>query len=226
MRISKDGDIRKQEFLDTAFELFCKKGYENTSINNIIDKIGVSKGAFYYYFKSKEEVLDQLSLQQTKKLINNIKKIVEDDQLNALEKLNQITANSLKYKAEHREHRKKIYKIFEQVTNAKLQQRILKNNVEYIQPIIQSIIEQGIQEGFFNTSFPEETAEIYIYLGYILRNMLNRHLEKIEKEPENIEIIKKKLLFYENLIERIFGVKNGSVKITKTLKKYFIGNKG
>jgi len=56
MRISKDGDIRKQELLDAALQLFYEKGYEKTSVNDIIEKVGVSKGAFYYYFKSKEEV--------------------------------------------------------------------------------------------------------------------------------------------------------------------------
>jgi len=103
MKISKDGDVRKQELLDAAFKLFYKKGYENTSINSIIEKVGVSKGAFYYYFKSKEEVLDKLSLQQTEKLIKIINKIVKDNKLNALDKLNKIIAGSLEYKAGHRE---------------------------------------------------------------------------------------------------------------------------
>jgi len=222
MKISKDGDVRKQELLDAAFKLFYKKGYENTSINSIIEKVGVSKGAFYYYFKSKEEVLDKLSLQQTEKLIKIINKIVKDNKLNALDKLNKIIAGSLEYKAGHREQRQKYRRIFEQIENSKLQQRILESNVEFVQPIIQSIIEQGIQEGFFNTPFPDEAAEVYIYFGYILRNMLSKYLEKIDEKSENIEIVKKKLLFYEDLIERIFGAEKGSIKIINTLLKYFL----
>jgi len=98
----------------------------------------------------------------------------------------------------------------------------LESNVEFVQPIIQSIIEQGIQEGFFNTPFPDEAAEVYIYFGYILRNMLSKYLEKIDEKSENIEIVKKKLLFYEDLIERIFGAEKGSIKIINTLLKYFL----
>lgn len=222
MRISKDGDIRKQELLDAALQLFYEKGYEKTSVNDIIEKIGVSKGAFYYYFKSKEEVLDNLSMQQTEKIIKIIKKIAENNRLNTLEKLNKVIAESLEYKIAHQEHRIKIHKVFEQGVNSKLQRRILENNVEFIRPTIQSIVEQGIQEGVFDTVFPEEAAEVYIYCGSILRNMLSKLLREKGGEPGNIEIIKQKLIFYEDLIERILGAKKGSIKISQTLLKYFL----
>lgn len=55
-RISKPPQERKKEILDTALELFMKNGYENTSVGDIVEKLGVAQGLFYYYFKSKEEV--------------------------------------------------------------------------------------------------------------------------------------------------------------------------
>ena len=59
MRISKDYDVRKNEILDMAQKLFFEMGYEQTSVSNIIDAVGVAKGTFYYYFKSKEELLEK-----------------------------------------------------------------------------------------------------------------------------------------------------------------------
>ena len=61
VRISKDYDVRKQEFLDAAQKLFYEQGYDQTSVNTIIDAVGVSKGTFYHYFKSKEDLLDALA---------------------------------------------------------------------------------------------------------------------------------------------------------------------
>ena len=55
-RISKPPQERRKEILDTALELFLKNGYENTSVGDIVTKLGVAQGLFYYYFKSKEEV--------------------------------------------------------------------------------------------------------------------------------------------------------------------------
>lgn len=50
MRIVKDGGERRKELLDTARRLFISKGYEKTSINDILKEVGIAKGTFYYYF--------------------------------------------------------------------------------------------------------------------------------------------------------------------------------
>ncbi len=56
VRISKPPQERRREILSTALELFLKNGYEKTSVGDIVEKIGVAQGLFYYYFRSKEEV--------------------------------------------------------------------------------------------------------------------------------------------------------------------------
>ncbi|AMP19867.1 hypothetical protein AZF37_00570 [endosymbiont 'TC1' of Trimyema compressum] len=55
-KITKDPDIRKQEIIDTALQLFYEKGYEQTSMLDITKKMNVSQGLCYRYFKSKEEI--------------------------------------------------------------------------------------------------------------------------------------------------------------------------
>ena len=58
MRISKKHDIRLNEILDISENLFATKGYEKTTVNDILDGVGIGKGTFYHYFKSKAEVMD------------------------------------------------------------------------------------------------------------------------------------------------------------------------
>lgn len=55
-RISKSPQERKSELLQAAVDLFMVKGYEATSVGDIVGKVGVAQGLFYYYFKSKEEI--------------------------------------------------------------------------------------------------------------------------------------------------------------------------
>jgi AcrR family transcriptional regulator len=58
MRVIKEPEERRNEILDTAETLFFTKGYGKTTVNDILQAIGIAKGTFYYYFKSKEEVMD------------------------------------------------------------------------------------------------------------------------------------------------------------------------
>lgn len=51
----------REKIVDAAWELFREKGYGETTINDIIRKADISKGTFYYYFRSKDNMLDTLS---------------------------------------------------------------------------------------------------------------------------------------------------------------------
>ncbi len=86
--VSKNGNVRKQEFLDAAINLFYKKGYDKTSIEDIIREVKVSKGAFYHYFESKENLLEDIVDWQSEARVAIITKIVDDPKMNALEKMN------------------------------------------------------------------------------------------------------------------------------------------
>lgn len=54
----KKGDARRGELLAAAEKLFYTKGYENTSVQDILDAVGFSKGGFYHHFDSKLAVLE------------------------------------------------------------------------------------------------------------------------------------------------------------------------
>ena len=60
MRIVKEAIERKMEILDAAEELFSRKGFDNTSTNDILDKVKIARGTLYYHFKSKEDIMDAL----------------------------------------------------------------------------------------------------------------------------------------------------------------------
>lgn len=222
---------RKQEFLNIALELFYQKGFENTTINDIIYQAGVSKGAFYHYFNSKEEVLETIARQYVEKKLDVIEKIAGQDDLNSLEKINQISEDMFGFKMQHAEMRWKIYKIIARNNNIKLENLILEYSLELSRPIYNKIIMQGIAEGRFKINYPEEVADLYTYLNSIFNKMSSKIIMEYFKydlddlktlkrkiiEPKSIEILTRRFAFYEETLEKILGIERGSIKLVAPL---------
>jgi len=57
LRISKPREERRQEIVETARELFIAQGIDNTPVSQIVKTVGVAQGLFYYYFKSKDDII-------------------------------------------------------------------------------------------------------------------------------------------------------------------------
>lgn len=58
MRVTKDRDTRRAELVEASTALFLEKGFEDTMVSDIVRRVGVAQGTYYYYFKTKEDVLD------------------------------------------------------------------------------------------------------------------------------------------------------------------------
>ncbi|MCZ2991280.1 TetR/AcrR family transcriptional regulator, partial [Acinetobacter baumannii] len=87
MRIVKEYEERRKEILETAERLFLTKGYTKTTVNDILKEIGIAKGTFYHYFKSKEEVMDEIIMRIIKEDVTKAKRIVSNPDIPVLDKL-------------------------------------------------------------------------------------------------------------------------------------------
>lgn len=74
--------IKINALLDSAFELFIKKGIENTSVSDITKNANVAKGTFYLYFKNKYEIKDILIFNKSNEIFDCAKKELEDSNIN------------------------------------------------------------------------------------------------------------------------------------------------
>lgn len=221
-RITKEYYVRKNELLDTAQELFFTKGYKQTSIESIIKKIGVAKGTFYYYFKSKEDLLDKLTYKMSKKILEEVKKIVEKDDLNAIDKLNQAYAVAGSVKLENIELLKVLLKAFYNDRNLFFRHKMFMSSMEILAPEFSKIIRQGVNEKVFNTPFPDEAARLIFEIANTFSGKIPQLIMDLDKNPENLNKVEKEYRVYENAIERIVGAEEGTVEIVNrnVLKKF------
>ena len=195
MRIVKDPKERKKELIDMSAQLFSSRGYEETSVNAIVEELGVAKGTFYHYFKSKEEILEAVLEDYLSNYAEGIKKAIEDNALNAYEKL-MLVLRSILSNNQGPEH---LTKHIEDNKNAKLHQMMDEKFYEKFNPIIAAVLKQGISEGIFKVEHPEEITEILL-LG--IRAYIHIHMPSFN----NPQYFIRKMQALEELFNKVLGI--------------------
>ncbi len=223
VRIVKNYDERRAEFLNTAEELFFTNGYEQTAVDTIIKKMGLSKGTFYYYFKSKEDLLDALIERMSEKILEEVKKIVEREDLDAITKLNRAYGVTRSVKLENLELLKVLLKVLYNDRNLLFRYKIYKNSIEIMAPEFSKIIRQGIKEKTFNTPYPDEAARLIFEIAYTFSERIPDLILGSDKNPKNLDKVEKEFRIYENAIERIIGAEEGTVNIVnRNILNFFL----
>ncbi len=224
---SKNYSNRKNEFMMAALELFCKKGYENTTINDIIDELSVSKGAFYHYFDSKEDVIVALAKYFSERAAKIISEIFKRTDLSAVEKMNKGFESINEYKIKEREYHSKFKASIEGEENLKLQHKIVFFMKQDVIPLYEELIGKGVEEDVFGDPVnSHELAEFFLNTIFDLNTSVHeieRELYGDKNKGNHRELLKKldeKVRFYEVMLERIFQLQNGSFDLrTPYLKK-------
>src|SRR5271170_6287110 len=89
-RVVKVAAVRRLELVDLAQRLFMEKGYDRTTVNDVIDAAGVSKGAFYHHFRAKEDLLEAIAERFARQSLEAVSAVRVDPALNALQRLNRM----------------------------------------------------------------------------------------------------------------------------------------
>ncbi|EEM05440.1 TetR/AcrR family transcriptional regulator [Bacillus pseudomycoides] len=165
MRTVKEYEERRNEILDTAEKLFVSKGYMKTTVNDILREIGIAKGTFYHYFKSKEEVMDAIITQIVNADVVAAKKIASSPNIPVLDKLFQILMVQVPKAGGNKE---KMIEQFHQPNNAEMHQKSLVQAILHLTPVLTEVIEQGIKEKIFETAYPQETMEFLIASAQVI----------------------------------------------------------
>lgn len=213
-RTAKDAEARQKEILDTAQQLFYSKGYRQTSVQDIIDSVGIAKGTFYYYFRSKRDLLDAMIGRMLLQSMETLEPMVNDEKLNAIEKFNRFFADSAALKIENEEIVRTLVEVYYRDDNALMRERTIAESMRQISPMLSQIIQQGVDEGRFVTAYPESSAEIVLWVGQHMTESVTRLFLAADRDAAVLEMIVDKITAHEEAIGRILGAAPGSIKIT------------
>lgn len=165
MRIIKEAEERRNEILDAAERLFTGRGYQQTTINHILEEVQIAKGTFYYYFKSKEEVMDAIIDRINARDVRAAQAVADDKSLTPVEKILQILSVQQPKTGDSKE---RMIRQFDIPANAQMQQKSIARSIRALSPILAQAVRQGIGEGIFCTSYPQEIMEILLASGQVL----------------------------------------------------------
>lgn len=136
---------KKTEIVNEAIRLFAEKGYYATTLDELASRVGITKAAIYYYFKSKMELM-RLIMQLTTSRMNDAIKLA-DSELSSQEKLRKFIEYHVRYAAENRDDSKIL---FEQIDTLPVRTReSIRRKIKEDDIALQSILREGVKNGSF-----------------------------------------------------------------------------
>lgn len=206
VRVVKEAQERRNEILDVAERLFCTKGFDATSTGDILNEVGIARGTLYYHFKSKEEILDAMIERITCDLVRKASAIANNESIPVLERLVQtILALNL-----NNDLGEMVMEQIHKPQNALLHQKMQSRLLAEVNPMITGIIRDGIEQGIFQTAYPE---------GMVEMTMLYSNTVFDDLAEDTPQARKMRILAFTYNVERMLGMQEGS--LIQSMQKIF-----
>ena len=193
----KKGEKRKLELLQIAYRLFVTKGYENTSVDDIIEAAGIAKGTYYYYFESKEQTLEEVIGMMIDQETEAAKQVLGAN-VSVPEKIVGIIA-SIHPSAEEQS----IEGALMQPENVLMHNKIKKKLVEKVTPLLAEVVEEGIREGIFDCDNISERIKLLLIVA-------NEFLDEGKVTKEGIDV-------FIDMSEKLLGAETGTMGFIRML---------
>jgi AcrR family transcriptional regulator len=213
-RVLKAPAVRRAELIDTAQGLFLTRGYERTTINDVINATGLSKGAFYHHFRAKEDLLEAIAQRFARESLGFIQGLQADPRLDALKRLNLLLALGRDWKRGHIAELKAMFTTLLKPENAVLYHRIVEAAFAVLAPALASIIAQGEAEGVFDAGDPRTAADTLLWLSNGRRGLVITAMATAERDVEAaLRMIVERVRAEEAITNRILGLATGGVDL-------------
>ncbi|MCR5650763.1 MAG: TetR/AcrR family transcriptional regulator [Lachnospiraceae bacterium] len=193
----KKGEQRKQELLQIAYEMFISRGYENTSVDDIIEKAGIAKGTYYYYFESKEQTLEEVIGMMIEKEAECARKIISE-QIPVPQKIVGIIASIRPAGNE-----KSIEGALMRPENIIMHNKIKRRLVATVTPLLSEVVKEGISEGIFDCdNIPERVRILLAVSGEIF---------------DEGDFTDKDISVFIDMAEKLLGAERGTMEFIRGL---------
>lgn len=221
---------RRDAILDAAQRLIYTKGYEQMTIQDILDALGMSKGAFYHYFDSKPALLEALLDRIHTRAEAVALPVVRDPHLGALVKFEKLFTSISAWKTLHKAELLPLVPIMYSDDNAIFWRKSRTQGVAWMTPLLCDVIRQGVAEGVMHVSSPDLAGQVIMSLvmgcGDDLLNLVLARVSRFDSFDEGfrlpIDEFMRILGAYQEGMERVLGAPPGSLSMSdeETLREW------
>ena len=215
--------VRREAFLDVAQRLIQTEGFESMSIQDLLDELEASKGAFYHYFDSKQALLEAVVDRFADAALITLAPILADKAMPAARKLERIFGRIASFKAQQKEFVLAMIEIWNSDGNAIVREKLRRLTVNRVAPLLTLVIEQGISEGTFAAQSPEETAMVLTSLMQGFQQQANDLFIARQAGTIGFDVVQRSVAANTDAFERILGIPKGSLTLMDepTLRFWF-----
>lgn len=209
----KKGDARRQSILHAAEKLFYMKGYENTSVQDVLMEAGISKGGFYHHFESKASLLEEIGIARTEENFERVELAVKECKGSALEKLNLLFDVGGFFEMEDQDFISLMIHVVYQDGCIQLRETLKNLRVTRYEPLLTRIIHEGVESKLFYTGYPDNVARLILLMDNALTDEIAGALPACRDDPECFIGLADLLGAYRSGVERLLDAPYGSVRL-------------
>lgn len=215
----EDHAARRSEILDAAQRLIYSVGYEQMSIQDILDAVGISKGAFYHYFGSKQALLEGIVDRTVEQIEKILLPLVHDPKMPALKKFQVVMDTGAQWKTARMDFMFAILYAWYNDENALARHKTTASMLVHVRPLLAEIFRQGMAQGVMSAPAPEQAAQVVLTLMVGMGEAIAHLL--LQVTPASTPLERKRILremagvsaAYTGAIERFLSVKAGTLKL-------------
>ena len=203
---------RRSAILDAAEQAIATRGYEQVAISDILSELGISSGAFYHYYDSKPALLLAMVERMGDEIEQLVLPVVHDPTPGALDKLMRFFAALDRWKFAHKDLLLAYFPVWYGDENAIVRHKLYQARVKRLAPWLEKIIQQGVEEGVFQSPYADQTARMIIALlediGYASVDLLLVD----SPSPQDRQRLERIVLASTDALERLLGAPSGCLQ--------------
>lgn len=209
--------------MDAALGLIRTKGYRQMSIQDVLDELDASRGAFYHYFDSKAALLDAAMDRLFDAGVAIANEVAADPSLPATEKFGTVFTSIASWKNARRDLMVQLLQVWLSDENALVREKLRHLMSERLAPILAGIIAQGCEEGVFHVASPQDAAQVLVAVLVGSQDVAGNLYLARAAGTIPLETVERSFAAFGDAYERILGAPSGSIRIVdeETIRIWF-----
>ena len=209
----KKGDLKRNQILDCAEKLFFQRGYDHTSVQDILNALNISKGGFYHYFDAKESVLRELCERRWTERFEKLRMELYGSRRGPMDKLNLLLNQADLFEQEDVHFSALMVKVCYRDGDVAIRDYRRRTLMDLILPALNDVVLEGIAQGVLYTRQPTQIGKLLMMLACDVNDEVCDLFAQTPDDPDRMVRMLELLNAYRESVELLAGVPYGSMTL-------------